>query len=642
MLKLESISKIYYPDKIKPVEALKDVDLAFIPGELTAVIGSSGSGKTTLLNIIGGLDRKYDGSLFFNDSLVSEFDDEKLSDYRKDTVGFIFQHFNLINYMTVLDNVLLALSMTCESKKEKHDKAIKAIKDVGLNENLYQKADELSGGQKQRVAIARALVKDPYIILADEPTGALDSETSEEIITLLKDITQKGYMVIVISHDNLVSRHSDRVIELKDGSVINDNFNNTDKRETETVKSKYNRKFGFSKAFQLSWYRILSKRWRYFLVSIAAIIGIAGLTMSFSLNNGISEFIKVSYDKIVDARKLVVSGNEDYISSNDYFSLRGNENVDLVQAEYEINGRTEFNYEMLNFTVKNLHKEQNRDKYSNPEILFGSLPKDNEEGIVLSESTARRLIEENENIGDLVGREIEISFLSTDKISNYPARWDRHKLIVTGITEQNFIGEDYSYIGFNFHESIVRRSRFLGKTERIPTDTYGVYVKKLEELKTTVKELSTEYDVITPENTIKSLTRTFDMFSLAITGVSLLILFIAALMIGIILFISVLERKNEIGLLKALGGRNIDVKMIFFTESLLIGFFASVSSIVLSFILSAFANNYIYEIVKFQVLKMDIFIILTSIIFGLLINLISALIPAGKAAKLNPVELLRN
>lgn len=225
LIQLSSIMK-QYPGSLKGEYALKDLTLEIQTGEITAIIGTSGSGKTTLLNILGGLDRSYEGSLKVKGQELRDLSDQALSQWRNQDVGFIFQHFQLLDHMTALENVLLP---ACLAKGKSRDvilqiqeRARTLLMQVGLSEKMNVKPTQLSGGQKQRVAIARALLFEPSLLLCDEPTGSLDKDTGEEIIKLFKDLNEQGYTVLMITHEERLSEVAERVIRLEDGKLISD------------------------------------------------------------------------------------------------------------------------------------------------------------------------------------------------------------------------------------------------------------------------------------------------------------------------------------------------------------------------------------------------------------------------------------
>lgn len=217
MIKLEDINKTYYNGS--PLHVLKGIDLDIHTGDFVSIMGASGSGKSTLLNILGILDNYDTGAYRLNDVLISNLSEKRAAEYRNRMIGFIFQSFNLINFKNAMENVALPLYYQKVSRKKRNIMAMEYLDMLGLKEWAHHMPNEMSGGQKQRVAIARALIANPQIILADEPTGALDSKTSEEVMNILKDVNQKGMTMIIVTHEKAVGEKTDRIIHLKDGII---------------------------------------------------------------------------------------------------------------------------------------------------------------------------------------------------------------------------------------------------------------------------------------------------------------------------------------------------------------------------------------------------------------------------------------
>lgn len=290
MLELKKITKQYLTDA-NSVSALKGINLKFRESEFVSILGPSGCGKTTLLNIIGGLDNYTSGDLIINGKSTKKFKDKDWDNYRNHRVGFVFQNYNLIPHQTVLQNVELALTLAGINKKERRKRAIKALKDVGLHDQINKKPNQMSGGQMQRVAIARALVSDPDILLADEPTGALDSKTSVQIMELLKSIAKEKLVIMVTHNPELAETYSTRIIKVLDGKVIDDS-----NPYTEEEKNVDNGKIGktnmsFKTALSLSLNNLLTKKGRTLLTAFAGSIGIIGIALILSLSSGMQNYI---------------------------------------------------------------------------------------------------------------------------------------------------------------------------------------------------------------------------------------------------------------------------------------------------------------------------------------------------------------
>ena len=307
MLRLTHITKDYLSGD-NTVHALRDVSLHFGKSEFVSILGPSGCGKTTLLNIIGGLDRYTSGEMAVAGVPTSDFRDRDWDTYRNHSIGFVFQSYNLIPHQSVLANVELALTLSGVGKAERRRRAEEALQKVGLGDQLKKKPSQMSGGQMQRVAIARALVNDPEILLADEPTGALDSETSVQIMELLKEVAKDKLVIMVTHNPDLAEQYSTRIIRLLDGKVISDEMNITAEQaepaaepegektrdeKTREVEEKYRKKtsMSFGTALGLSMKNLMTKKGRTLLVAFAGSIGIIGIALILSLSNGINEYI---------------------------------------------------------------------------------------------------------------------------------------------------------------------------------------------------------------------------------------------------------------------------------------------------------------------------------------------------------------
>ena len=293
MLELKNITKNYLSGD-NEVKALKGISIEFRESEFVSILGQSGCGKTTLLNIIGGLDRYTSGDLIINGKSTKDFNDRDWDTYRNHSVGFVFQNYNLITHQNVLSNVELALTLNGIKKSERRKRAIKALEDVGLKDQIYKKPNQLSGGQMQRVAIARALVNDPDIILADEPTGALDTETSKQVMEVLKKISEDKLIIMVTHNKELAEEYSSRIVRILDGNIINDSnpYTENDKKEEKKKEEKAGKtSMSFFTAFALSLNNLMTKKGRTFLTAFAGSIGIIGIALILSLSSGVQNYI---------------------------------------------------------------------------------------------------------------------------------------------------------------------------------------------------------------------------------------------------------------------------------------------------------------------------------------------------------------
>lgn len=317
MLKLKNIKKNYKTD-FGDVEALKGITLNFRKSEFVSILGPSGCGKTTLLNIIGGLDRYTSGDLLINGKSTEDFNDRDWDNYRNHSVGFVFQSYNLIPHLTVFENVELALTLS-GVKKEKRNKMVKdALEKVGLADKLKVKPNQLSGGQMQRVAIARALVNNPEILLADEPTGALDTKTSIQVLDLLKEIAKERLVIMVTHNPDLAKTYSTRIISLLDGNVISDSnpYEGAKESKQEKVEKKKKTSMSFLTALSLSLKNLLTKKGRTFLVAFAGSIGIIGIATILAISSGFKKYIKNVEEDTLSTYPLTIYEKETNMSSS--------------------------------------------------------------------------------------------------------------------------------------------------------------------------------------------------------------------------------------------------------------------------------------------------------------------------------------
>lgn len=294
MLQIKEICKKYKTGNLIQ-KALDSVSLNLRDNEFVAILGPSGSGKTTLLNIIGGLDRYDSGDLIINGISTKKYKDKDWDSYRNHTIGFVFQSYNLIPHQTILSNVELALTISGISKSERREKAKHALDQVGLNGQYHKKPSQLSGGQMQRVAIARALVNNPHILLADEPTGALDSDTSLQVMDLLKEVAKDRLVVMVTHNPELAQDYATRIVNLKDGKIISDSdplILDESHLEEPSHQNMGKTSMSWFTSLALSFNNLKTKKGRTLLTSFAGSIGIIGIALILSLSNGVNTYIK--------------------------------------------------------------------------------------------------------------------------------------------------------------------------------------------------------------------------------------------------------------------------------------------------------------------------------------------------------------
>lgn len=495
MLTIKNIYKSYGLKDSK-YSVLKDINLSFRPNEFVAILGPSGSGKTTLLNILGGLDQYDSGDLIINGKSTKKFKDKDWDSYRNKSVGFIFQSYNLISHISILNNVEMCLTLRNTSKSVARKKAIEALERVGLKDHIHKKPNQLSGGQMQRVAIARALVNNPDIILADEPTGALDSKTSTQIMELIKDISKDKLVIMVTHNENLADIYASRIIKLSDGVIISDSNPYETKEETD-LYTLPKTKMSLLTALGLSLNNIKTKKGRTLLTSFAASIGIIGISLVLALSNGfqiqIDDFEKNTLTQMpiyitpeaTDLKREMAlelgNGEDEYPSDNiikKYQYTVANAHKNKITSDY-INYINSINNDYLNgigygynanmnVIIKNDKIDYFNNNYietsfstngtsdiimENYDLLSGRYPKNSNEALLIVDTYNRLYpylykdlgLKENSTFEDVIGKELQVVsnnnfYEEADGLfitkQNYDELWnndDNIKINITGI-----------------------------------------------------------------------------------------------------------------------------------------------------------------------------------------------------------------
>ena len=373
MLKLKNIKKSYkLGNNIQ--HALKGIDLSFRKNEFVAILGPSGSGKTTLLNVIGGLDRYDSGDLIINNKSTKKFKDKNWDAYRNNCVGFIFQSYNLIGHISVLKNVEMSTTLSGYSRKSRKKMAIKALERVGLKDHINKKPNQLSGGQMQRVAIARALVNNPNIILADEPTGALDTKTSKQIMDLIKEVAKDKLVIMVTHNPDLAKEYANRIIEFQDGEVISDSRPFDEEKDTLEEINIKKTKMSYLNAIGLSFNNLRTKKGRTILTAFASSIGIIGISLILSLSNGFQKQIDKFERDTSDAMPVIISSTKlssdtitSQIASTGASATYKKDNKISVKKEEKSSTYNNLNEEFMNY-ISNM----NQDYLSSANVVYSA------------------------------------------------------------------------------------------------------------------------------------------------------------------------------------------------------------------------------------------------------------------------------
>ncbi|AEB28972.1 putative drug ABC exporter, ATP-binding and membrane-spanning/permease subunits [Carnobacterium sp. 17-4] len=648
VMKLKHVNKSYKINGGETFQALKDVNLSFEKGELVSIIGESGSGKSTLMNLIGGLDSDFQGEIVVDGDNIRDYSEKDLVQYHKEKVGFVFQSFNLISHLSVLDNVTLAMTLSNVSKAEREKRAKEILAAVGLQDQLHKKPDAISGGQKQRVAIARALVNDPDIIIADEPTGALDSETTEQVLEMIKEIAENGKLVIMVTHSERVAAYSSRVVTIDDGRVINDQVKDTltvTDNKYKTSKPNRNKNLSLFGAMKLALLNMKEKLSRNILIALGGSIGIMSVILMLSLGNGVNAYLTDTMNSQVNPLVSEVhmpdeeTGNQtDVNEMQDQNPMLGlssagsfeSENIeelseiDHVEAVEE--GFTNFSIgtNKATFdgnTAQFMSVTTVSSMITSADIIEGSLPKDGE--VVITQNMADTLGE------DLVGQDIQIETIVNEEPLDLT-------MTVSGIYGSEG-GLDTVYLTYEDLKLFVEEAG----GELNPNIVYLVSdsADNTESIKAEVEELN--YKGSTTEALADTFSQMLDIFTYVLAGVAGISLIVSAIMILTVLYISVVERTKEIGVIKAIGGRKKDIRRIFVSESFLIGLFSGLFGVGIAWGLSLAANAISINYFDVAIINLTPTYALSGIVLSIFISMVAGLMPAAKAAKLDPVESLR-
>lgn len=655
-IEIKNVFKSYPVGNKEEFVALKDINLTFEKGELVAVVGESGSGKSTLMNLIGGLDSQFEGDILIEGVNLRAQTDKMLDKYRKNKVGFVFQSFNLIPHLSILDNVAVALTLSNVSEKEKVEKASALLARLGLEKMLKRKPNQLSGGQKQRVAIARALINDPDIILADEPTGALDSGTTAQILEILKEIADDGKLVIMVTHSEKVAAISSRVVQISDGKIVCDRKNeNYQKGETsELVKnsSKAEKQhLSFASAIKLAFHNMWTNKVKNFLMAFGVAISISSMILMLSFGSGLTDYVTNVASDYTNPLVVPVSKVSENMMSpvSSAWTDEEIENLKTEMNTYLSDNNQDFRVEDENiergFTMINISgslasvsfSKDGEEVTQNLFCLYTTPPTYNETNLIEGDFSGQSEAMFNSYLYELLGEEaIGQTLLVT---VSYGGVAIEETVTVTGIVDTSVFDQILCmYIEYDYLNSLVVEQG----EELQPTDLY--VVTDTEQQANVLKEFisnSSNYSGSMEERLANMFSEMSSTISIALAIIAGISLIVSAIMILTVLYMSVSERTKEIGVLKAIGARRKDIRSIFVSESFLVGLFSGIVGIIFSLISYGIFVAVFNALLGFAPLALRWFYFALAIGLSLLISMLSGLYPAAKAAKMDPVESLR-
>lgn len=651
LLELRNINKYYRLKDNDKFHVLNDINLSFNAGELVSIIGESGSGKSTLMNLIGGLDSDFSGELLVNEKDIKKLRRKELDKYRKNEVGFIFQSFNLIGHLSVLDNVTIAMTLSNVRKKERLKRAKEILRDLGLENHINKKPNQLSGGQKQRVAIARALINNPKIIIADEPTGSLDSKTTIQVLEIMKDISRKGKLVIMVTHSERVASASSRIIKISDGEIIDDNkvieLDNEVNIEKQDNIGKQKQNLSLISSAKLALVNMKEKLPRNILVSVGGSIGIMSIILMLSLGNGVKSYFNKTMNNYVNPLVIEVNmpseENEDInldvttvqkpdvnstkpFEESDIDTLSKIENVSSVERGYSIIslGANSLVYNNKTNNLMNVSTISSNITASNVET--GTLPKDGE--VLINKALS-------DNLGkDIIGQKVNLRILANQKILN-------RDFIVSGVyttTSGDLTANMKSaFLNYADLEKLYSDNGYKLKPNVVYVNTTNS--KYTPQIKQKVNELG--YSQSSQEQMASMFNQMIDILTYVLSGIAAISLIVSAIMIIVVMYISVVERTKEIGIIKAIGARAKDIRRIFVSEAFLIGFFSGAIGLIGAYFIMRGINLMSNKLFAVSVVLIKREYAILGVTVSIVISTLAGLLPANKAARLDPVESLR-
>lgn len=664
ILELKNIKKIYKTNG-STTQILDNINLSFEQGEFVSILGESGCGKSTLMNIIGGIDSDFEGDVLINKNSLTNMSEAQLDDYRKTKIGFIFQNFNLIPHLSVLDNVTLVMEMMDLSNEERIHRGIELLTEVGLEKHIYKKPNQLSGGQKQRVAIARALANEADIILADEPTGSLDKKTTIQILELLNKIAKNGKLIIVVTHSKKVANFGTRVVSLEDGAIVSDvkikeSFNknreiicidmNTASEEDlielyGDLYSVQTKNLNLSSCIKLAIRNMKLNLKRNILVSFGGAVGICSLILMLSIGAGIKDYILSEINDSSNPKVVEISKSNDVKSSTPIPDVSPLEKIDIEKAMAipNVEKVEPVVIKNMNTKIKSMENEKTTDLFilstvnstiTDSTIIAGRLPKEGE--IMLSPLAIKNLFN-TDNYHDILGKKINVTVSELTKRNR--SIFIEEEMIISGVYDIDSplmkvpIGVT-NYTGLS--NMYANEGLDLKPTQ---LDVYAFSEQYVDGIKQKLTDMG--YDNSQTAQMIEMLNEVLDVVTTLFVCVSCISLAVSGIMILVVLYISVIERTKEIGILRAVGARKKDIKNIFIVESALIGLLGGVIAIISALLISNIGNAFLIEKFNTAIININIKYLLIGLAVSVVVSIIAGLIPSTKASKLDPVESLR-
>lgn len=624
------------------VHILKDINLSIKSGDFIAIIGASGSGKSTLMNILGCLDTASNGSYKIDGEEASNMDSDGLAALRRKKFGFIFQRYNLLSTLTAIENVALPAVYSGVPQSEREDRAKKILSDLGLEDKIKNKPHELSGGQQQRVSIGRALMNGGEIILADEPTGALDSHSGEMVMGIIKELHEKGHTIILVTHDKNIANYANRIIEIKDGEIISDISKSSHYSfvKKETIKEKNS--FSFFKdqlveSFKMALNAISAHKLRSFLTMLGIIIGIASVVSIVALGNGSQQKI-LSDISSMGTNTIDIypgegfgdmrSGKVKTLTANDSQVLNRQSYVDSSTPNSSTSGALTYKNIAVNAQVKGVGYEffdvkgieiAKGNKFYQKDI------KNNSQVAVIDKNTQNKLFPNGE---DPIGK---ILFINKKPL----------KIIGVSQEKKSAFGNDDNLNIWSPYTTVMNRISGSKNIDSITVkikDNVSMQAaeKSIIDLLTVKHGGKKDFFTMNTDSIKQTVESTTNTMTLLISSIAVIALIVGGIGVMNIMLVSVTERTKEIGVRMAIGAREYNILQQFLIEAILICLIGGAAGIALSYGISVLFNN----IVTNFAMTFSTMSIIMAVVCSTMIGIIFGFMPARNASKLNPITAL--
>jgi macrolide transport system ATP-binding/permease protein len=654
MIEVKNIHKTYQMGKV-PVKALDGVSLSIGAGEFVAVMGPSGSGKSTLMHVLGLLDKPDSGEYLLNGSPVHALTEDQAAGARNRLIGFIFQQFHLLPRMSAVENV--ALPLIYAGKRRLLNEAARRIQEVGLGDRASHRPNELSGGQQQRVAIARSLVNEPLIILADEPTGNLDSSSKQDILSVLEDLNRQGKTVIIVTHEHEVASRARRVILMRDGRIVSDKTTSSTPGVergpngptcptpgVEQVGGHVTGRAEFADFMRQALFAVLSHKARSFLSILGILIGVAAVIAMLALGQGAKFSIQKQLASLGSNLLMIrpgsmrlhgvalESGSVTRFTFADVSAIAGlSDIVNKVSPSVSGRGQVVYNDKNWNTQVEGVGVEYESMRNALP--VAGRFFTDEElksrERVALVGPTVAKELFDDENP---VGKTIKVNQINFEVIGVLPTKGaspfrDQDDTILMPVTTAMF-----RLLGKEYLDSMSVEVRDMGDIESAQ-EAISALIKRQHRLKADDEDSFEIRNMSDIRQTLEATTKTMSILLGSIAGISLLV---GGIGIMNIMLVSVTERTREIGLRKALGARNTDIMLQFLVEAMLMAAIGGVLGIVLGS-----GTAYLITVIAGWAVKITSSSIILATVFSVVVGVVFGLWPARQASRLNPIEALR-